>query len=1063
MLTGVARRGVIAVIATVALVQMLALCPPASALSPGELFAVSGVPGANAFLPGLANDSSLDEGDTNTVFDETDNTRKLSDDGRYVVFASKADGLSPAPDPRFVNIFVQDRLTGAVTLVDVPAPGGSDQGDSTEPVISGDGREVAFTSTARLSPQDSDDEPDVYMRNLETGTTKLISVRPDGAQGTGLNDEPDLSRDGSTVAFTSTVANTFSSADAETDEDVYTADVANGELTLISRASGNGEDAIGNSASPAISGDGSVVAFETVASNIDEASDPDQDEKSDVYVRSGAVTTLISRASGAEGAKGNENSIDPAISSDGKLVAFTSFASNLVKEKVPGGQSVYLRDTGVDETTLVSRQSTSEGSAPANGVSVGPTISSAAGGTQVAFISDASNLAGGLPGEHTRAYVRSIGAGTTGLVSRASGAAGEPVETTGTPSIATVSTSSQAPVAFTSLSPALSEEIDPNFANVYVREGTTTSWRSRPPLGSPWQAGAGFSGLEEAPGRVISRDGRFVAFVSFANAYRPPGAPLGGLVLVRDLATGSITIASRADGPAGSPVVGEDPAISGDGTKVAFTSREVVVPGVPAGTEQVYVRDLASGETQLASELEGTAGNARSREPAISGDGRWVAFESEASNLGGPALEVYAHNLETRQTTLVSRATGVAGVPADHFSYAPSVDADGTHVAFTTLAANLDPTDKDTRSSVYERNLTSAITTLLSVGPGGVLNDRDAFEPVISGDGSRVAFESFATNLDPADMTENKDIFVRDLAAGRTTLASQPDSPTFEAQSFDLSEDGSTVSWVTTGSVLPEDTDTASDLYARDLASGTTSLIGRDASGAPLQAGVERGALNADASCVAIGLDGTGEFGEGPVPSPGLPGSTNSPDFSVVVVRALKPDCLPTPPGGPASGPSPLPLGLGLGAGVAADHTPPVLTHVSLTNKRFRRSAKATAVVAKSLPATSTRVGTTLRFTLSESATVRVTFERMNPGRRVGRTCRQPTANLRGHRSCTRYVFAGRLTRSTLGPGARRIAFSGRLGTRALAPGNYRLTLLATDAAGNRSLPHRLSLMIVSR
>ena len=1059
MLAGVARRGSIAAIATLALAEMLALCPPASALSPGDLFAVSGVPGANAFLPGLANHSSLDEGDTNTSFDETDNTRKVSDGGRYVVFASKADGLSSTADPRFVNVFVQDRLTGAVTLVDVPAPGGSDHGDSTEPVISGDGREVAFTSTARLSPQDTDEDRDVYLRNLETGTTKLISIRPDGAQGTGVNDEPDLSRDGSTVAFTSTVANTFSSADPETDEDVYTADVANGELTLISRASGNGEDAIGNAASPAISGDGSAVAFETVASNIDEASNPDSDEDSDVYLRSGGMTTLISRASGAEGAKGNENSIDPAISSNGKLVAFTSFASNLVKEKVPGEQSVYLRDTGVDETTLVSRQSTSDGSAPANGVSVGATISSAAGGTQVAFISDASNLAGDLPGEHTRAYVRSIGTGTTALVSRASGAAGEPVETTGTPSIATVSTSSQAPVAFTSLSPALSEEVDPNFANVYVREGTTTSWRSRPPLGSPWQAGAGFSGLGEAPGTVISRDGRFVSFVSFANAYRPPGTPLGGLVLVRDLVTGSITIASRADGPAGSPVVGEDPAISGDGTKVAFTSREVVVPGVPAGTEQVYVRDLANGRTQLASELEGAAGNARSREAAISGDGRWVAFNSEATNLGGPANQIYAHDLQTGQTTLVSRATGATGAAADHFSDAPSIDADGTHIAFATLGANLDPIDKDTNLSVYERNLTSATTTLVSVGPGSVLNNRDAFDPVVSGDGSRVAFASFSTNLDPADMTENRDVFVRDLAAGRTTLASQPDSPSFEVQSFDLSEDGSTVSWVTTGSVLPEDTDTASDLYARDLASGRTSLIGRDASGAPLQAGVERGALNADASCVAIGLDGSEEFGEGPVPSPGLPGSTNSPDFPVVVLRALKPDCLPTPPGEPTSGPTPLPPGLG----VAADHTPPVLTHVSLTNKRFRRSAKPTAVVAKRPSAASTRVGTTLRFTLSETATVRLTFERVNPGRLVGRTCRRPTANLRRRRSCTRYVFAGRLTRTKLGPGARRIALSGRLGTRALAPGNYRLTLLATDAAGNRSLPHRLSLMIVSR
>ncbi len=246
------RRSVAASAAALLLLATaLTIAPAAQALVPGELFAVSGEPGANAFLPGLANNSSLVNANTTTLSGPSDNKRKLSDDGRYVVFTSQADSLSAADDNRFVSVFVQDRVTGSVTLVSVPAPGGSGEGDSTEPVISGDGHEVAFTSTARLSPQDTDGERDVYLRNLDTNVTKLVSVRSDGAQGSGANWEPDLSHDGSTVVFTSTVANTFSSADTEPDDDVYSANAATGALTLISRASGsNGADAVRRRAGP---------------------------------------------------------------------------------------------------------------------------------------------------------------------------------------------------------------------------------------------------------------------------------------------------------------------------------------------------------------------------------------------------------------------------------------------------------------------------------------------------------------------------------------------------------------------------------------------------------------------------------------------------------------------------------------------------------------------------------------------------------------------------------------------------------------------------------------------
>ena len=333
-----------------------------------------------------------------------------------------------------------------------------------------------------------------------------------------------------------------------------------------------------------------------------------------------------------------------------------------------------------------------------------------------------------------------------------------------------------------------------------------------------------------------------------------------------------------------------------------------------------------------------------------------------------------------------------------------------------------------------------------------------AFSAVVSGDGSRVAFSSAASNLVPQDTSTNIDIFVRDLAAKTTTLVSQPYSPTFGAGSFDISEDGRTVAWVTAAAVLPEDSDNTNDLYARDLASATTSLIGRGGDGAPLGASVERAGLNADASCATMG-SGARRYPRRPRASPLLAGSTPSPDFNVVILRALKPDCLPS---APVEGSAP-PSGRAGGGQTLGDRTPPVLSRVSLSNRRFRRSAKATATVAARRPATAARVGTTLRFTLSETATVTARFERASSGRRVGRACRAPSARLRTHSACTRYVGTGTLTRRALKAGAQQIPFSGRLGAKALPLGTYRVTLIATDAAGNRSAPRRLSFTIVGR
>ena len=353
--------------------------------------------------------------------------------------------------------------------------------------------------------------------------------------------------------------------------------------------------------------------------------------------------------------------------------------------------------------------------------------------------------------------MRSIGAGTTTLVSRASGAAGEPVEAVGAPSIATVSGSAHAARRLHLPLPGAERRSRSRTSP------TCTCAKARRPAGArarPWarpgRRGAGFSGLGGArQGDLARRAVRGVRVVrerlpSPGRAARRPRArarPGDGIDHDR--------LAGRRAGRV-CRSWGEDPTISGDGTKVAFLSREAVVPGVPAGTEQVYVRDLATGTTQLASELEGVAGNS-----ALVPNPRSAATGAGSPSSRKPPTSAAPRTRCTRTTCQTGRHD--ARQPRDRRrrragrrlrATRPSIDADGTHVAFASRRHEPRPQPTKTTTSVGLRaRPRHRDHDARERGPGGVPNNKDAFEPVVSGDGSRVAFMSFATNLDPADTT----------------------------------------------------------------------------------------------------------------------------------------------------------------------------------------------------------------------------------------------------------------------------------------------------------------------
>ena len=382
--------------------------------------------------------------------------------------------------------------------------------------------------------------------------------------------------------------------------------------TLTSR--GPDDVALGSSTYwRSISGDGKRAVFTS-----DDDALPGADGTRDVFVRDLKTrkTTLVSRSTSGEPVN-ESTSDDPAISGNGRFVAFDTDADNL-----PGGAGgTYVRDLRKKTTKLVSK--TRQGEAADDSTGEVPTLS--AGGRFVSFEVDDDDFPGA---DGTRdAYVRDRKRGTLELVSRTSD--GDPVDTdTGlTPTIS----GNGRFVAFRSDSDLLPG--DDATGDVYVRDRKrkTTTLVSRTPAGDPASFSFSYAGC-------ISFDGRFVAFESEAPGI---GADPSGSVYVRDRKRGKTTLVSRQGG--GDPAIGEDQSISSNGRYVVYDGDDNDLAGAD-GVYDVYRFDRKTKQTTLVSRAtNGDPGDDDSFYASISGSGAFVSFSSRADNLSGQDDDAYSN------------------------------------------------------------------------------------------------------------------------------------------------------------------------------------------------------------------------------------------------------------------------------------------------------------------------------------------------------------------------------------------------------------------------------------
>ena len=360
----------------------------------------------------------------------------LSAHGRYVTFVSAASNLVPGDTNGVEDVFVRDRRTGRVTRASV-GPGGRQADDgSTDPSISADGRRVAFMSAARnLVTGDTNGARDVFVRDLPRGTTRRVSVKTDGRQGDADSFFPVLSADGSTVAFQSSAR--LSPRDTNNAEDVYVRDLRRGRTVRASLTPGRRQFS-GPSALPALSADGRLVAFVaeyrepnhfevwlhdrrtqrtrlvSVRRRITEDNSVgrpslsadgrfvafassrttlvrgDTNQARDVFVRDLATGQFRRVSVNSRGLQGDSDSEAPSISARGRYVAFASHATNLVSGDTNARSDVFLRDL---RTGTVRRVSVPRSGDEANDHSAFFNELSVSGdGRHVVFESVATNL-----------------------------------------------------------------------------------------------------------------------------------------------------------------------------------------------------------------------------------------------------------------------------------------------------------------------------------------------------------------------------------------------------------------------------------------------------------------------------------------------------------------------------------------------------------------------------------------------------------------------------------------------------------------------------------------------
>ncbi|MBN2492086.1 MAG: PD40 domain-containing protein [Planctomycetes bacterium] len=743
----------------------------------------------------------------------------LSADGRYCALTSSANLLRSDVN-NLHDVYVHDgvrrrtlRVTVSANLTETDGPSGR-----TAISMSADGGIVVYDSTAtNLVPADTNGAADVFATDLVTGKTERISVSTTGSQADGPSFATAVSGDGRWAAFASDATNLVAT-DANGVRDVFLRDRTTGTTTRVSVDSA-GREADGDSgrSGVAVSFDGRFIAFDSSASNL-VAGDTNGQRDIFVHDRVTGVTELVTP--GRSGPANGESRL-PAISEDGRFVAFASEASNLTDTDRNRFADVFVRDRLEQRIERISETPTGVGGDRPSGEHA---VAIAGDGMMVAFDSRALNLVpgyvgsgGSMPRVHVLDRRSRVMTGRTWYGGgyfydrRASGLRGIACSRTGRTTAFWV----------------VGEIQSRSWSGEYVMVHTLAPPPDPDPIGGAVDCVV--TGNWQTPD--VSPCGRYVVYAW--------GAP--AQILLRDRWTGQTTTLSlnAANHPSNRDC--STPRFSPDGGYVAFESwGNNLVPNDTNERGDIFLKDLVGGTlSRVSLGNQGQQANASSGYPSLSTAARCVAFETTSANLvpgdTNGVTDIFVRDLGAGQVTRVSVSS--QGAEGDDHCTRARISADGRYVVFQSRATNLVPCDTNRCADVFHHDRQTQVTQRVSVSSQGGEGDGDSDWPVVAAGGRWIVFQSAATNLVLGDTNQVDDIFIHDIQHGATSCLSV-DASGLEVygESYwpSLSPNGRWVTFTSKSSRLAlYDMNFAPDLFVRDLARATIRCASVDSGGVP--------------------------------------------------------------------------------------------------------------------------------------------------------------------------------------------------------------------------------------
>lgn len=759
---------------------------------------------------------ALVQSETLTINAPSGMPESISADGRYTVFnfgSGTSPGLIPTANNGAGHVYLHDRLSGAIRLVSGVlglTPGNASSGGAA---ISADGRFVTFDSSAtNFGPTDSNGWGDVYRWDQQTLGIELVSVSASGAQGNWGSSYSSISADGRYVAFMSAASNLLG-GDTNGLLDIFVKDMISGVVRRVSVDS-SGNQSNGHSYEPSISADGKRVAFISEATNLVTVSYP-----LNVFVHDLTTnqTHLVSKSSA--GVPGNNHSTTARISGNGNRIAFVSAATNLVSGDTNAKEDAFVHDLTTGQTLRVS---VSSSGAQANGETANAILDFS--GNRIAFVSDASNLAIDLNGNQWDVFVRDLTLGTTWIAS--TGEFGQQ----GWPATSMAISANGRFVGFSSRNAYTSnDEFDTG--SMFVRdlqEGITRLISGDLMANEP---------VFDSYNGSLSNDGRYAAFMSYANNLvvddNNANQDKHADIFVMDRQSRKVSRASVSNG--GGEVWGkhENPSISGNGARIAFDSTATGFGATDLnGAWDIYLRDQVAASTTLISRnSSGLAANGSSRHPSIDAAGDTVAFMSEATDLvAGDSNNTWDVFVWSRSGPSVSRVSvSSSGAQANGYSSFPRVSGDGRFVAFLSDASNLISGDGNGVTDAFLHDRNSGATIRVSGTSTGADGNAAAASVAVSDNGQLIAFSSSASNLVSGDTNGVQDVFVLDRTAGtlvRISVGSGGIQGNGHSGTVTLSGDGRFVGYSSAASnLVAGDGNGLADVFVHDRQTGTTKRI----------------------------------------------------------------------------------------------------------------------------------------------------------------------------------------------------------------------------------------------